>query len=281
MIHIVTDSTASVPSDLVTRYGIHVVPQVINFGGQIYRAGVDLTINEFYKRLTTAAELPTTSQPSTGEFYELFGRLAANGDTVLAVVISDELSGTFLSAQNAKEMLPGADIHIVDSRAVSAPLAFMVVEAARMGESGADVEAIKARVAQMSAGFQIYFLVDTLEYLRRGGRIGGAAALVGTALKMKPILTIQDGRVESYERVRTKSKALARLVELVRAGLDATRAGKIYLATVHGNALEEAGALHEQMVDELQPGETMLLDLTPAIATHAGPGVLALAFYQD
>jgi fatty acid-binding protein DegV len=98
---------------------------------------------------------------------------------------------------------------------------------------------------------------------------------------MKPILTIQDGRVESYERVRTKSKALARLVELVRAGLDATRAGKIYLATVHGNALEEAGALHEQLVDELQPGDTMLLDLTPAIATHAGPGVLALAFYQD
>jgi DegV family protein with EDD domain len=281
MIHLVTDSTASLPPELVQQYGIHVVPQIINFSGEIFRAGVDLTIAEFYQRLAVAQELPTTSQPSAGEFVDLFGRLTASGDTVLTIVVSNELSGTYLSAQGAKEMLPGADIHVVDSRSVSAPLAFMVVEAARMAQAGADVETIKARVAQMSAGFYIYFLVDTLKYLHKGGRIGGASALLGTALKMKPILTIQNGRVEPLERVRTKVKALTRLKELVRQELNPQSGGKIYLATVHGDASDRAAVLHAELLREFRPAETMLTDLTPAIATHAGPGLLAVAFYQD
>ncbi len=281
MIHVVTDSTASVPPELVQQCGIHVVPQIVNFGGETFRAGVDLSIDEFYRRLAVAQDLPTTSQPSAGDFYELFRRLTADGSTVLAIVVSNDLSGTYLSAQGAKGMLPDADIHVIDSRSVSAPLGFTVVEAARMAQAGADLEAIKARVAQMSAGFHIYFLVDTLEYLRRGGRIGGAAALLGTALKMKPILAIQNGRVEPFERVRTKAKATARLLELVLLGLDPQRDGKIYLAMVHGNAYDQAAALHAQLVKEFRPAETMLIDLTPAIATHSGPGVLAVAFYQD
>jgi DegV family protein with EDD domain len=280
MIHIVTDSTASLPPGLVKQHGIHVVPQIINFSGEIFRAGVDISISEFYRRLTSASDLPTTSQPSAGEFAELFRHLTADGSSVLAIVVSNELSGTYLSAEGAKDMLPEADIHVIDSRSVSAPLGFMAVEAARMAQAGADIEAIKVRVAQMIAGFRIYFLVDTLEYLRRGGRIGGAAALLGTALKMKPILAIQNGRVEPFERVRTKAKAVTRLVELVRAGLDTQSEGKVYLAMVHGNVPEQARALHVELVEEFQPAETMLTDLTPAIATHSGPGVLAVAFFQ-
>jgi DegV family protein with EDD domain len=157
----------------------------------------------------------------------------------------------------------------------------MALEAARMAQAGADLKEIKARVMRMSAGFRIFFLVDTLEFLRRGGRIGGAAALLGTALKLKPILSIQDGRVEPVERVRTKAKAMARLVELVRAGLDAGCDRKIYLALIHGNVPDEAAALHAELVAEFNPAETLLVDLTPAIATHSGPGVLAAAFYQD
>ncbi len=281
MIHVVTDSTASVPFELAERYTIHVVPQIVNFSGQVFRDGVDLTIQGFYERLAAARDLPTTSQPSAGEFRDLFGRLTADGNTVLAIVVSSELSGTYLSAQGAKEMLPDADIHVIDSRSVSAPLAFMVVEAARMGQAGADLNAIKARIAQMSANFRIYFLVDTLEYLRRGGRIGGATALLGTALKLKPILSIQNGRVEPFERVRTKTKAVARLTELARGGLDSQDEGKTYLAIIHGNVPDQAAELHAQMVKEFRPAETMLIDLTPAIATHSGPGVLAVAFYQD
>jgi DegV family protein with EDD domain len=252
MIHLVTDSTASLPLELVQQYGIHVVPQIINFSGQIFRAGVDLAIAEFYQRLANARELPTTSQPSAGEFAKLFERLGAGGDTVLAIVLSSELSGTYLSAQGAKEMLPAVDIHVIDSRSVSAPLAFMVVEAARMAQSGADVVTIKARIEQMSAGFCIYFLVDTLEYLHKGGRIGGAATLLGTALKMKPILSIQNGRVEPFERVRTKARALARLKELVHEGLDPQRDGTIYLATVHGDVLQAAAALHAEQVNQFK-----------------------------
>jgi DegV family protein with EDD domain len=254
---------------------------MINFSGETFRAGVDMTIEQFYARLTTASELPTTSQPSTGDFYELFSHLAHDNDTVLAVVVSQELSGTVLSAQNAQGLVPEGDIHVVDSRSVSAPLGFMVIEAARMAEAGAPIEEIKDRVAKMSAGFRIYFLVDTLEYLRRGGRIGGAAALLGTALKMKPILALQDGRVESFERVRTKSKAVSRLAQLAEEGLDAGSDGKTYLAVIHGNVLDQAKSLHLDLVQRFQPDETMLVDLTPAIATHAGPGVLAVAFYQD
>jgi DegV family protein with EDD domain len=280
MIHIVTDSTASLPAELVKRNAVHVVPQVVNFSGQIFRDGVDLTIAEFYQRLSAAREVPTTSQPSAGEFAALFSRLTADGSTVLAIVVSHELSGTYLSAQGAREMLPDADIHVVDSRSVSAPLAFMVIEAARLARAGVDVESIKARIAPMTAGFHIYFLVDTLEYLRRGGRIGGAAALLGTALKMKPILVIQRGRVEPFERVRTKTKAVARLLDLVRVGLDPARDGKMYLALVHGNVPDQAATLHAELAKEFNPHETMLTDLTPAIATHVGPGVLAVAFYQ-
>jgi DegV family protein with EDD domain len=281
MIHVVTDSTASVPPSLVEECGIHVVPQIVNFGGETFRAGVDLSIDEFYRRLVAASDLPTTSQPSAGDFVERFSRLTADGSSVLALVVSNELSGTYLSAQGARGMLPDADIHVIDTRSVSAPLGFMVVEAARMAQAGADMEAIKARVAQMGSAFHIYFLVDTLEYLRRGGRIGGASALLGTALRMKPILSIQNGRVEPFERVRTKAKATARLMDLVRLGVDPHRDGKIYLGMVHGNAYDQASALHAELVQEFQPAETMLVDLTPAIATHSGPGVLAVAFYQD
>ena len=150
-----------------------------------------------------------------------------------------------------------------------------------MAQKGADIETLKARVARLSGDFRIYFLVDTLEYLRRGGRIGGAAALLGTALKMKPILALQHGRVEPFERVRTKAKAVTRLVDLVRAGLDTKSDGKIYLAMIHGNVPDQAAALHAELMEEFQPTETMLTDLTPAIAANVGPGVLAVAFYQD
>ena len=138
MIHVVTDSTASLPPELVETYGIHVVPQIVSFGGEVFREGLDLSIAEFYKRLSTAQQLPTTSQPSAGEFAELFGRLTADNGTVLVIVVSNELSGSYLSAQGAKEMLPGADIHVIDSRSVSAPLGFMALEAARMAQAGAD-----------------------------------------------------------------------------------------------------------------------------------------------
>jgi DegV family protein with EDD domain len=280
MLQIVTDSTASLPPELAQQYGIHVVPQIINLDGDSFREGVDLSISEFYRRLETARELPTTSQPMTSDFLELFSTLTAGGDSVLTIVISHQLSGSYLSAQNACNLLPDADIHVIDSRTVSASLGFIVLEAARMARAGVDLDSIRARVARMSDGFCLFFLVDTLDFLRRGGRIGGAAVLIGTALSLKPILTLRNGRVEPFERVRTKRKAVARLLELMEERLD-PRGGKSYLGVIHGNVPEQGAALREQLLRKFHPHEELFVDLTPAIATHTGPGVLGVGCFQD
>lgn len=277
MIHIITDSTSGLPAELAQRHAIPVIPQVILFGDESYLEGVEMDNATFLRRLRAARTLPKTAAPPPGLFAEQFQRLARPGDTVLCIHPSAEVSGTVRSALTAAADFPEADIRVVDTRTIASPLATLVLLAARWAGEGLDADAIMARLDALIPRSHIYFLVDTLEFLQKGGRIGGAAALIGSVLQVKPILELRAGRVEPLERERTHRKALARLKELVLER--APRGPECHLSVLHAGVPDAAQALAGDLSRELGVSEAMIMDLTPAIVTHAGPGTLGVGFF--
>jgi fatty acid kinase fatty acid binding subunit len=279
VIKIVTDSGSGISPEIAQQYGITVVPLYVHFGTETFRDGVDIHLADFLSRLKSSPQLPTTSQPSAGDFLEVYKPLIADGSEVVSIHLSAKLSGTVASANTAREMLPDASIHVVDSLFISAPQAFMAIEAARMAAAGQSAEAILARLKKLIAGFHIYFVVDTLEYLQKGGRIGKAAALLGTALQMKPILALEEGIVDAKERIRTKNRAVVRIQEL--AVQETAGRSCRYLGILHAAAPDEACQLEAHLVSRLAPAETIMSEVGPVIATHTGPGVVGAAFYAE
>jgi DegV family protein with EDD domain len=275
---IVTDSTAYLPDDLVKKHHITVTPQVLIWGEETFRDGVDILPDDFYKRLAAAKVMPTTSQVSIGDMKTSFENLIENGYDVLGIFISSKLSGTIQSATQARDLLPKAanKISIVDSNSTAMAMGFQVLAAARAAEGGASMADCQklAELARQHTG--VYFVVDTLEFLRRGGRIGGAQALLGSALGIKPILELRDGRIESIEKVRTKGKAMERMVDLVVERVSSQT--PLRLATLHANAEAEARTALETAIQRLHPIETVFASVSPVIGTHAGPGTIGLAF---
>jgi len=279
MIKIVTDSTAYLPSEYVQEHDIRVVPLNVLFGERSYKEGVELSNEEFYRMLAEAPALPTTSQPAVGDFHKVYSELAAAGHQIVSIHISSKLSGTVDSALAAKQMLPEATIAVVDSLLTSVGLELVVraaVEAAEAGRSYEQVVDLAQRVAQST---RTYFVVDTLEYLQKGGRIGGAAAFLGTLLKVKPILCLKDGRVEPVDKVRTRKKALRRLLDLMEGDMGVGT--PVRAAVVHAQALEEGKALVEKVRSRLNCSFIYLAELGPVIGTHTGPGTLGLAAHSE
>jgi DegV family protein with EDD domain len=240
---------------------------------------VDIDPPAFYELLQTSSDFPASSQPSVPDFQEVFSRLAQDVDGIAAILVSDELSGTLNSARMAKESLPDVPIEIVDTRSVSMQLGFIVLAAARAAAAGADLQTVADTARAMIGRSSVYFVVDTLEYLHRGGRIGAASRLFGTALNLKPLLAIKEGIVQPVTKVRSRRKALATLVQL----LDEELAGKerIQMAVLHVAAPEEADRLAEQLVDRYHPVEMIHTECGPVVGTHAGPGTLGVAFYAE
>jgi len=275
---VITDSTAYIPDALLKAHQITVVPQVLIWGEETFRDGVDIMPDDFYKRLETAKSMPTTSQVSIGDMKTAFEKLLESGYAVLGIFISSKLSGTMQSATQAREMLPKAadKISIVDSNSTAMAMGFHVLLAARAAQDGATLGECQKQAEKAREHTGVYFVVDTLEFLRRGGRIGGAQALLGSALNIKPILELRDGRIESIDKVRTKSKAIDRMIDLVAQHV----AGRtpVRLATLHANAETEARAALDAAVLQLQPIETVFASVSPVIGTHAGPGTIGLAF---
>lgn len=278
MIKVVIDSTAYLNEAVIRQHDIHVVPLYVHFGDRAYKEGVDVGNEEFYALLKEAAELPTTSQPSAGEFYQVFAELTGAGHEVIALTISEKLSGTWNSAMAAKETLPEAKISVIDSKFTSIGLQLMIEAAAAAIAAGATRQEIVGQIEEIKEKMTILFFADTLEYLVKGGRIGNAKALLGTLLKVKPILVLQDGAIEPLEQVRSKRKAMARMLDLIEehvgaGGCDA----KVGLA----NALvrEEAQALGQEIQARLGCAEPFVSDLGPVIGTHTGPGVIGVAAY--
>jgi DegV family protein with EDD domain len=275
---VITDSTAYLPDALLKAHNISVVPQVLIWGDETFRDGVDIMPDDFYKRLETAKVMPTTSQVSIVDMKTAFERLLESNYDILGVFISSKLSGTMQSATQALEMLPKAagKIAIVDSNSTAMAMGFHVLLAARAAEAGANLDDCRKIAEKARDHTGVFFVVDTLEFLRRGGRIGGAQALLGSALNIKPILELRDGRIESVEKVRTKRKALDRMIDLVIQQV-ANRT-PVRLATLHANAENEAHAALSEAALRLQPIESVFASVSPVIGTHAGPGTIGIAY---
>ncbi|WP_322798277.1 DegV family protein [Thermoflexus sp.] len=279
MVRIVTDSGAHLPTELFQEYGITVVPLVVNMGGRTYYEGEDLDLETFYQYLRTSPALPTTSQPPVGRFYEVYRQLSEAGDPIVSIHLSSALSGTYATAVAAREMLPEAEIHVVDTRLISVPQGILVLEAARMARAGATVREILRRLEFMKAHTVFYFILDTLEYLAKGGRVSNIQALVGNLLQLKPILKLHEGRIEAHERVRTTQRARARLQELIREYAQGRR--DLRIGVMHTRLPEVAEEIARALREELRPTEIFIAEAGPAVATHAGPGGLGLACYGE
>jgi len=277
-IAVVTDSTTYMPPELAKKHNISVAPQVLIWGDQTYKDGVDIQSGEFFTRLKTAKVMPTTSQVAVVSFQEIFQDLVNKDFEVLAVLVSSKLSGTVQSAVQAKELMgPAGDkINIVDSQSVAMALGFQAIAVARAIEAGASLNEAIALAEKSHEYTGVFFAVDTLEFLHRGGRIGGAQRFIGSALNLKPILAIQDGRVEGIERIRTKSKAHDRVLELCIEKVN--RRSPVRLASLHANAADDAKALLVKAEQALKPIESVFAEVSPTVGTHAGPGTVGLAF---
>jgi DegV family protein with EDD domain len=276
---IVTDSTAYIPTELVGEYDIHVVPLHLMMGGNTWLDGVEIDPPTFYEKLRTSPDFPTTSQPNVATFQELFVELAKDAEGIVAILISGELSGTVDSALGAKANLPDVDIEVIDSRATAMMLGFPALEAAKVAKAGGDLQAVADRAREVAGKSNILFVVDTLEYLHRGGRIGGAAKFLGSALNLKPILGLQNGVVTSLTKVRTRRKALEKLYELL--GQQIGEGDAVHMSVLNVAALEEAARVRDELIARFNPVEISITEASPVIGAHVGPGTVGVSFFVE
>jgi DegV family protein with EDD domain len=277
MVKIITDTTSGLPAETAKRLNIPVIPQVIIFGTESYLEGIEIDKPTFMQRLKTSRELPTTAAPPPELFVKEFERLVPEGEPILCIHPSSEVSGTVRAATVAARDFPDADIRVIDTRFIAGPLASMVTLAAGWAEAGHDADTIEGRLRDLISRCRLYFMVATLEYLAKGGRIGGAAALLGSVLQVKPILTFRDGQVNQLERERTHKRAVARLKELVLAQIARDDSG--HLSVLHADVPDQGQALADDLGNQLGLSQVPIYDVPPAIVTHAGPGVLGVGFF--
>lgn len=276
-VSIVTDSTNDLPQDYISRYGISVVPESFVWDGITYRDAIDLSPDEFYKKLVGSSSIPTTSQPSPAEFLEVYKPIESTGKDILSMQLSSKLSGTIDSARQAAEFVSATNIHVFDSYSASLGLGFTVLAAAKAANKGASLEECIHIAERVRANTSVAFVISTLEYLHKGGRIGGAAALVGSALGIKPILGVKDGAIDALDKVRTFNKALNRMVEIV---LSSVRPGKrLWIGAVHVEAEPQAKSMLDGVLAQFDSSlveEKMIVRATPVIGIHTGPGTIGL-----
>ncbi|NLW07048.1 MAG: DegV family protein [Clostridia bacterium] len=278
-IRIVTDSTADLPRELVEQYNITVVPLNVIFGEETYLESVDLTADDFYRKLAQSTVLPTTSQPSPGEFVTAYEPLVAEGAEIISLHISGLMSGTVQAARLAQGMLKYPKLEVVDTQGVSILLGAMVLEAARAVERGCTFQEVKELVASFKSRHQVFFTVDTLDYLQRGGRIAKAAAFLGTLLNIKPVLTIKDGEIYPCEKVRGLNRAFDRMVDITLEEFGGDTPLRCYLA--HGDAPEYAEMLQERLQERLNLIEILKSRVGPVVGTHAGPRIAGTVVWRD
>ncbi len=273
---IITDSTAYLPQQYIEQYGIRVIPLTLTWEGKNYRDGLDIQPDEFYEKMKTTSAIPTTSQLGVFDLERMFRSVLDEGNFVLGLFISSGISGSYQSALMAKENVKSDRVEIVDTRLVSMALGFQVLAAARAAADGAGLGECLDVANQAYQHIGVYFTVDTLTYLVRGGRIGGAKRLLGSALNIKPILEIRDGKIEAAGSVISRRKALDRLVDLVEQGINGRE--PVRISVFHAACPDEAVILTERLEDKFHPLENIPSFVSPVIGSHVGPGTISIAY---
>ncbi len=274
---IVADTTCGLPHDLLDKRGIPVIPQVVMFGEESYHDDKDFDTAVFLQKLKVSATLPKTAAPEPSLYFPILEEATRKGESVVIVAPTSKASGTVRSAQTAMQEFQGLDVRVVDTLTISCNLASLVLVADDMAKAGASADEVVAKLNDMIPRGRIYFLVDTLEYLAKGGRIGGAKKLLAELLEIKPILQIKDGQVESFEQQRTKKRALARLVEVVT---EQCKGGdEAHLCVLQVEAEKEAHALVEELKSKVFVSDIPIYELPPAIVVHAGPKAMGVGFF--
>ena len=278
-VKIVTDSTADLPKELAAKYGITIVPLKVIFNDdEPLRDGVDIDTEQFYRRQVERMEYSRTSQPTPAEFCSLYRELSTSCSSIISIHLSSALSGTCQSAMMAKDMLPDLDIEVMDSRMASMGLGLIALEAARAAAEGKTKAEIISAVKQMISGAELFFIVDSLDFLARGGRIGKAQAFLGTLLNIKPILFLKEGVVHPLEKARGRTKAVDRLVQIVG---EKTGNGRFKCALVHGMDPKGVEQLHQKIMPFVDCNEIVISTLGAVIGTHTGLGALGIAIIPE
>lgn len=277
-IAVMTDSTAYIPEELREEYNIHMVPLSVVFGEESYREEIDITTEEFYKKLKEVKELPTTSQPSIGYITQKLEQLAEDYDAVISVHLSSEISGTFQAVVSAGEMVEGIDVYAYDSEASCFIQGFYCYEAVKLSKENKSPEEIIARLDEMKESMHAYFMVDDLTNLQRGGRLSNAQALLGSLLQVKPILHFVDKKIVPFEKIRTRKKAIQRIMSILEE--KASQGKDLKVSFIHANNEASAKALEKEFKEKFPEAETSISYFGPVIGTHLGEGAVGLGWYE-
>ncbi len=278
MIQIIADTTCSIPIAELEAKGIYVLPQIITFGDSSYRDDNEIDTETFLRKLRASKQLPGTAAPPPALYTPIYESILAAGDTALVVTPTQKMSGTYRSATVAAEEFHSENIHVIDSKTIAGGLGSLVLQAKRWADEGMDIETLKANLAAMAAREKVYFLVDTLEYLYKGGRIGGASRLFGSVLQIKPILTVTDGQVETFDKVRTFKQAMASIEAMdLKICQDNP---KPFLTVCHCDAEDEANRVAASLKEQLNLPEVPVHIAPPAIVVHAGPGLITTSCFS-
>lgn len=274
---IVVDGTAALPPDHARDLAIRILPLHVSFGAETFTAGVDLTPAQFYERLQAPDARPTTSQPSIGECTEAFESIRSEGiERILVITVASELSGTFSAVTTASQQV-ATTVEVVDSRATAGSIALIGTASARARHDGRTFEETVALARRLAGNVKLYAVIDTLEQLKRSGRASGMQAMFGSLLAIKPIIKVENGRLDPLDKVRTREKALARLKELVEAQV--APGTRLHACTLHTNAADRAADLASWLAQRYDLAEHYTAEAGPVIAAHGGPGVVGVCWY--
>jgi len=277
-IAVVTDGAAAMPPELVEEYDIAVVPFQLIWEGETLRDGIDITPTQFYRRLRTAKSLPTTSQPLAGDFVRLYSELSEKAEAIVSIHVAREFSGTYNTALLAAKQAASVPIEVIDSRTATMGQGFLVLEAARAARREASLSEVVAKVKSLIPKVHVLATLDTLEYLRRSGRVPTLKASLGSMLNVKPVFHLYDGQARLYAQVRSRKRAVQIMVEAIPKTVEK---GGLHIAVLHADASGEAQELKGQILSRFDPAEIYVAEFSPVMGSHTGPGLLGITFYAD